>query len=48
MWDGKAAIMLDRPLWEEEQRYPLKQIISAPLLVDRIEKRYRPEVNDRW
>lgn len=48
LWDGKTAIMLDRPLGEEEQSYPVKGIISAPLLIERIEKGYRPEVNDRW
>lgn len=46
--DGNASTMLDRPLGEEEQSYPVKGIISAPLLVERIEKGYRPEVNDHW
>ena len=48
LWDGKAAVMLDRPLGEEEQSYPVEGIISAPLLIERIENGYRPEVNDRW
>lgn len=48
LWDGKAAIMLDRPLGDEEQSFPVRGIISAPLLVERIEKGYRPEAHDRW
>jgi len=48
LWDGKASIMLDRPLREEEQSFPVCGIISAPLLVERIEKGYRPEAQDRW
>lgn len=48
LWDGNASTTLDRPLREEEQSYPVEGIISAPLLIDRIEKGYRPEVNDHW
>lgn len=48
LWDGNASTMLDRPLEEEEQSFPVRGIISAPLLVERIEKGYRPEAHDRW
>ncbi|TCA19446.1 hypothetical protein E0H68_03345, partial [Rhizobium leguminosarum bv. viciae] len=33
-------------LSDEEKRYPVLGIISAPLLVERIEKSYRAETHD--
>jgi hypothetical protein len=48
LWDGISSKMLDRALTDEEYRLPVRGIISAPLLVERIAAGYRPEVNDRW
>ncbi|MBX5089945.1 hypothetical protein [Rhizobium lentis] len=39
-------MMLTRGLSDEEMRYPVRGIISAPLLVERIEKGYRAETHD--
>jgi hypothetical protein len=46
LWDGENAIRLDRPLTEEEKKHPTEGIISAPLLIERIEKGYRAEIDD--
>jgi hypothetical protein len=46
IWDGEQSEMLKRDLTEEEKAYPVRGIISAPLLVERIEKGYRPETHD--
>ncbi len=48
LWDGANSVRLDRPLTHVEQCFPVKSIISAPLLVDRIQRGYRAEVDDRW
>lgn len=48
LWDGATSTMLDRPLREDEYYLPVRGIVSAPLLVERIETGYRPQVNDRW
>jgi len=46
LWDGKESKMLDREFTEQELKYSDLGIISAPLLVERIEKGYRPETHD--
>lgn len=44
--DGENEKMLTRELSDVEKRYSLGGIISAPLLVKRIEDGYRPEIHD--
>ncbi|WP_168283407.1 hypothetical protein [Rhizobium laguerreae] len=46
LWNGETEVMLTRGLSDEEKRYPVRGIISAPLLVERIEKGYRAETHD--
>lgn len=46
LWNGETEVMLSRGLSEQEKRYPVHGIISAPLLVERIEKGYRAETHD--
>ncbi|WP_394887062.1 hypothetical protein ACG873_20275 [Mesorhizobium sp. AaZ16] len=46
LWDGQDEVRLDRLLTDAEKRYPLRGIISAPLLVERIDKGYRAEIDD--
>lgn len=48
LWSGGKAIMLERELLLEELKYPVKSIISAPLLVGRIENGYRSETHEVW
>ncbi|MEN3801220.1 hypothetical protein ABDZ32_11620 [Aeromonas veronii] len=48
LWSGGEAVRLDRSLTPEEQTYPTEGIISAPLLVERIENNYRPETHEPW
>lgn len=48
LWDGSQESRLDRALSTEEQGYPTRGIISAPLLVDRIEKGYKAETHEAW
>jgi len=40
-WDGKNEWKIERPLVEEEKRYPQRGIVSAPLLIQRVEEGYR-------
>ena len=43
-WSGGRQIRVERPLTEEEKKYPKgPSLLSAPLLVDMIEKDYRVE-----
>lgn len=46
LWDGENENMLERELSDMERKYSLRDLISAPLLVERIEKGYRPEIHD--
>lgn len=46
IWDGQTETMLTRVLTDEEKRFSLRWIISAPLLVERIENNYRPQTHD--
>ncbi|YCI01682.1 hypothetical protein M1D34_12170 [Ensifer sp. D2-11] len=46
VWDGEKSERLGRDLNEREKKYSLRGIISAPLLVERIEQGYRPETHD--
>lgn len=46
IWDGEKSERLGRKLNEKEKTYSMRGIISAPLLVERIEKGYRPETHD--
>jgi len=45
LWDGQKEEMLRRDLTDTEKHYSLRGIISAPLLVKRIENGYRPETH---
>ena len=48
LWDGDEEYRLDRAFSPQEQKYPTRGIISAPLLVERIEKNYRTQIHDVW
>lgn len=48
IWDGGTSTKLDRSLREDEYCLPVRGIVSAPLLVERIETGYRPQVDERW
>ncbi|MDG9884246.1 hypothetical protein N7650_15520 [Pseudomonas sp. GD04058] len=48
LWDGEKSLRLERDLTPQELEYPTEGIISAPLLVERIEMGYRPEVHEVW
>jgi hypothetical protein len=48
LWSGGEAVRLDRRLLPEEMKYPVEGIISAPLLVERIENGYRAETHEIW
>ena len=48
IWDGITSTKLDRSLREDEYCLPVRGIVSAPLLVERIETGYRPQVDERW
>ncbi|WP_064684558.1 hypothetical protein [Rhizobium bangladeshense] len=46
LWNGETEVMLTRGLSDEDKKYPVRGIISAPLLIERIEKGYRAETHD--
>ncbi|MGH8417288.1 MAG: hypothetical protein ACRER8_08385 [Pseudomonas sp.] len=48
LWDGEKACRVERDLRSNEMEYPTEGIISAPLLVERIEKNYRAETHEVW
>lgn len=48
LWDGKDLFQLDRAITSEELKYSIRGIISAPLLVERVETNYRPETHELW
>lgn len=48
LWDGLTETMLKRPFTAEEMHYPDRCIISAPMLVQRIEQGYRAHTHDIW
>lgn len=48
LWDGRELFRLEREISSEELKYSTRGIISAPLLVERIEKNYRPETHEPW
>lgn len=48
LWDGAEEYKLERAISAEELKYSVRGIISAPLLVERVEKAYRPETHDVW
>lgn len=48
LWNGGDSVQLERRLLPEELKYPTEGIISAPLLVERIEKNYRAETHEVW
>lgn len=48
LWNGSESFRLDRDLLPEEMKYPTEGIISAPLLVERIENNYKAETHDVW
>ncbi|UCJ18867.1 hypothetical protein K5Q02_11090 [Pseudomonas sp. MM211] len=48
LWDGTEFFRLERKLTTDELKYPTDGIISAPLLVERIENGYRAEFDENW
>ena len=48
LWNGKELFRLERDFRPDELEYPTEGIISAPLLVERIEKNYRAETHEVW
>lgn len=48
LWDGATSKRLERDLKPEEMRYPTRAIVSAPLLIERIEIGYRAETDEIW
>jgi len=48
LWDGTKHFRLERKLTADELKYPTDGIISAPLLVERIENGYRAELDENW
>ena len=44
-WDGDKEWKVERPLTEEEKKYPSYSLPSAPLLIERIENNYRVEID---
>jgi hypothetical protein len=46
IWDGVTPKRLGRILTEEEKKFPVKGIISHPLLVERAENQYKAEIDD--
>jgi hypothetical protein len=48
LWNGSESFRLCRGLLPEELRYPTEGIISAPLLVERIENDYTAETHEVW
>lgn len=48
LWNGEKPVRLERDLQQSELKYPTRGIISAPLLVERIEKGYRAETHEVW
>lgn len=48
LWDGNEALRLEREIYSEELKHPTRGIISAPLLVERIENDYRAETHEIW
>ncbi|MBL8578683.1 MAG: hypothetical protein JNK47_15775 [Mesorhizobium sp.] len=46
LWDGQQEVRLERALTDAERKYPIRSIISAPLLLKRIETGYRAEDHD--
>ncbi|MNI46869.1 hypothetical protein D3C73_1013560 [compost metagenome] len=48
LWDGGESFRLEREISAQELKHPTRGIISAPLLVERIEKNYRAETHEIW
>lgn len=48
LWNGSEALRLERKISSEELKHSTRGIISAPLLVERIEKNYRAETHEVW
>ncbi|PCR96794.1 hypothetical protein CP336_07515 [Pseudomonas fluorescens] len=48
LWDGVKEHRLDREFSLQEQAFPTRGIISAPLLLERIEKNYRAHTHEFW
>ncbi|MGA1833425.1 hypothetical protein [Rhizobium wenxiniae] len=48
LWDGAISTRLERDLRPEEMRYPTRAMVSAPLLIERIEVGYRAETDEIW
>jgi len=48
LWNGVESFRLERQLSSEELEYSTRVIISAPLLVERIQNNYRPETHEVW
>lgn len=48
LWNEGEELRLEREISSEELKHSTGGIISAPLLVDRIEKNYRAETHEVW
>ncbi|KAB2514113.1 hypothetical protein F8N49_27810, partial [Pseudomonas sp. GXM4] len=48
LWNGSEALRLEREISSEELKHSTRGIISAPLLVERIENNYRAETHEVW
>lgn len=48
LWNGDKAVHMERKLQPDELKYPTRGIISAPLLIERIETEYRAETHEIW
>lgn len=48
LWDGETEVQLRRAFTAEELHYPDRCIISAPMLVERIEQGYRADTHEIW
>ena len=46
IWDGVISKRLGRVLTEEEKKYPVKGIVSHPLLIEYAENQYKAEIDD--
>lgn len=48
LWDGEESHRLERDISSEELKCSTRGIISAPLLVERVENNYKAETHEVW
>lgn len=48
LWSGGESIRLEGGISSEELKHSTRGIISAPLLIERIENNYRAETHEVW